>query len=50
MPKAYWISTYEKVLDDNKLAAYAALAGPALSAGGGGSWPGAFPGKPMRAA
>ena len=30
MPKAYWISTYEKVLDDNKLAAYAALAGPAL--------------------
>ena len=26
MPKAYWISTYEKVLDDNKLAAYAALA------------------------
>ena len=35
MPKAYWISTYEKVLDDNKLAAYAALAGPALSAGGG---------------
>ena len=35
MPKAYWISTYEKVLDDNKLAAYAALAGPALSASGG---------------
>ena len=34
MPKAYGISTYEKVLD-NKLAAYAALAGPALSAGGG---------------
>ena len=31
MPKAYWISTYEKVLDENKLAAYAALAGPALA-------------------
>ena len=35
MPKAYWISTYQKIIDDNKMAAYAALAGPAISAGGG---------------
>ena len=35
MRKAYWISTYQKVIDDTKLAAYAALAGPAISAGGG---------------
>jgi hypothetical protein len=26
MRKAYWISTYQKVIDDTKLAAYAALA------------------------
>ena len=45
MPKAYWISTYEKVLDDNKLAAYAALAGPALSAGGGRFLARGIPGK-----
>ena len=35
MPKAYWISTYQKIIDDNKMAAYAALAGPAITAGGG---------------
>ena len=35
MRKAYWISTYQKVIDDTKLAAYAALAGPAILAGGG---------------
>jgi uncharacterized protein (DUF1330 family) len=35
MPKAYWISCYRKVLDPNKLAAYAKLAGPAIEAGGG---------------
>ena len=33
--KAYWISIYNKVLDSEKLAAYAALAGPALTAAGG---------------
>ena len=33
--RAYWISIYNKVLDEDKLAAYAALAGPALSAAGG---------------
>ena len=35
MPKAYWISTYQKIIDNSKMAAYAALAGPAISAGGG---------------
>jgi uncharacterized protein (DUF1330 family) len=35
MPKAYWISTYRAVLDTDKLAAYAKLAGPAIAAGGG---------------
>lgn len=34
MPKAYWISTYRAVKNQDKLAAYAALAGPALAAGG----------------
>ena len=35
MPKAYWISTYLSVSDTDKLAAYAQLAGPAITAGGG---------------
>ena len=35
MAKAYWISCYHKVMDPNKLAAYAKLAGPAIEAGGG---------------
>jgi uncharacterized protein (DUF1330 family) len=35
MPKAYWISTYRAVKDPDKLAAYAKLAGPALTGGGG---------------
>lgn len=34
MPKAYWVSVYRKVNDPDKLAAYAKLAGPALSANG----------------
>ena len=34
MPKAYWISTYRAVSDTEKLAAYAKLAGPALTANG----------------
>jgi len=33
--KAYWISCYHSVSDTAKLAAYAALAGPAIEAGGG---------------
>jgi len=32
---AYWISIYREVLDEAKMAAYAALAGPALEAAGG---------------
>lgn len=35
MPKAYWISAYRAVKDPGKLAAYAKLAGPALTANGG---------------
>ena len=35
MPKGYWISAYHSISDPEKLAAYAALAGPALEAAGG---------------
>lgn len=35
MAKAYWVSVYKKVKDPDKLAAYAKLAGPALTAAGG---------------
>ncbi len=35
MPKAYWISTYLSVSNTDKQAAYAQLAGPAITAGGG---------------
>jgi uncharacterized protein (DUF1330 family) len=35
MPKAYWISVYRAVKDPDKFAAYARLAGPAITAGGG---------------
>ncbi len=35
MPKAYWISAYSEVHDPEKLAAYAALARPAIDAAGG---------------
>ncbi len=35
MPKAYWVSAYRAVTDTTKLAAYAALAGPSITAGGG---------------
>ena len=35
MAKAYWISSYRKINDPAKLAAYAALAGPAIQSGGG---------------
>ena len=36
MAKAYFISTYHEIYDENKLSAYAKLAGPALVAHGGG--------------
>jgi uncharacterized protein (DUF1330 family) len=35
MAKAIWVSVYRSVSDQDKLAAYAKLAGPALTAGGG---------------
>jgi uncharacterized protein (DUF1330 family) len=35
MAKAYWISFYREITDQEKMAAYARLAGPAISAGGG---------------
>ena len=35
MSKAYWISCYREILDPNKLAAYAKIAGPAIEARGG---------------
>ncbi len=35
MPKAYWVSAYRVVKNPDKLAAYAKLAGPAITAGGG---------------
>ena len=35
MPKAYWISAYHVVHDENKLAAYAKLALPAVTEAGG---------------
>jgi uncharacterized protein (DUF1330 family) len=35
MAKAYWVSAYHAVHDENKLAAYAKIAAPAILAGGG---------------
>ena len=35
MPKAYWISAYRSISNQDALAAYAKLAGPALTAAGG---------------
>ncbi len=35
MPKAYWISAYRAVNNPEKMAAYAKLAGPALTGCGG---------------
>ncbi|WP_158926207.1 DUF1330 domain-containing protein [Acidisphaera sp. S103] len=35
MAKTYWISSYRAVTNQDKLAAYAKLAGPAIAAGGG---------------
>jgi uncharacterized protein (DUF1330 family) len=35
MAKAYWVVSYRQILDPDKLAAYAKLAGPAIQAGGG---------------
>lgn len=35
MPKAYWITTYRSITNQDKLAAYAKLAAPAVAAAGG---------------
>jgi len=35
MSKAYWISAYREIVDPDKLAAYAKIGGPAITAGGG---------------
>ncbi len=35
MPKAIWVSAYRSISNPDKLAAYAKLAGPALTAAGG---------------
>ena len=35
MTKAYWISAYHSIIDNDALAAYAKLAGPSLNAAGG---------------
>ena len=35
MPKAYWINTFRSIKDQDKLAAYIELAGPAMRAAGG---------------
>ena len=35
MTKAYWISAYRSIKNPEALAAYAKLAGPAITAGGG---------------
>ena len=35
MAKAYWVATYRAIHDQEKFAAYAKLAGPAIQAAGG---------------
>lgn len=35
MAKGYWITAYRRIADPGKVAAYAKLAGPAISAAGG---------------
>jgi len=35
MPNAYWIAAYHDVRNEERLGAYAKLAGPAIAAGGG---------------
>jgi uncharacterized protein (DUF1330 family) len=35
MAKGYWISCYRRIMEPEKLAAYAKLAGPAIQAAGG---------------
>jgi uncharacterized protein (DUF1330 family) len=35
MPKAYWINTFTAIRDQDRLASYTRLAGPAMEAAGG---------------
>lgn len=35
MAKGYWIAAYKAIVDPDKVAAYSAIAGPALTAAGG---------------
>jgi len=49
MAKAFWISSYRQIIDPNKLAAYAKLAGPAIEAGGGRFLARAIPAKAYEA-
>jgi uncharacterized protein (DUF1330 family) len=35
MAKGYWVTTYREILDQDRLAAYAKLAGPAIADAGG---------------
>jgi uncharacterized protein (DUF1330 family) len=35
VPKAYWINMFTAIHDEDRLASYARLAGPAMEAGGG---------------
>jgi uncharacterized protein (DUF1330 family) len=35
MAKGFWVSTYREILDPDRLAAYAKLAGPAIADAGG---------------
>ena len=35
MAKAYWVATYRAIVNPEKMAAYAALSGPAIVAAGG---------------
>ena len=35
MSKGYWVTTYRKIKDPSKVAAYGQLAGPAVAAAGG---------------
>ena len=35
MAKGYWVTTYREILDPERLAAYAKLAGPAITDAGG---------------
>ena len=35
MAKGYWVSVYQKIIDKEKLSAYAAIGGPAVVENGG---------------